>query len=45
MQDRELYFYLLGLKSPWTVERVTLDIKNRRLGKPLLKHPYNRTVI
>ncbi len=31
MQDRELYFYLLGLKSPWTVERVTLDIKNRRV--------------
>ena len=31
MQDCELYFYLLGLKSPWSVERVTLDIKNRRV--------------
>jgi len=27
MKDRELYWYLLGLKSPWTVRQVSLDIK------------------
>lgn len=31
MEDRELYSYLLGLKSPWTVGRVSLDIKKRRV--------------
>jgi transposase len=31
MQDRELYFYLLGLKSPWAVARVELDNKGRRV--------------
>ena len=31
MEDRELYWYLLGLKSPWTVGRVSLDIKKRRV--------------
>ena len=31
MQDRELYFYLLGLKSPWTVGKVELDHKGRRV--------------
>ena len=31
MEDRELYFYLLGLKSPWTVGQVSLDIKKRRV--------------
>jgi transposase len=31
MEDRELYWYLLGLKSPWTVGRVTLAIEKRRV--------------
>lgn len=31
MEDRELYWYLLGLKSPWTVGRVSLDIKKRQV--------------
>ena len=31
MEDRELYWYLLGLKSPWTVGGVSLDIKKRRV--------------
>lgn len=31
MEDRELYFYLLGLKSPWTVGKVALDIKKKRV--------------
>lgn len=31
MEDRELYWYLLGLKSPWTVGRVSLDIEKRRV--------------
>lgn len=26
MQDTALYEYLLGLQSPWTVTRVTLDV-------------------
>jgi len=31
MEDRELYWYLLGLKSSWTVGGVSLDIKKRRV--------------
>lgn len=31
MEDRELYWYLLGLKSPWTVGKVSLDMKRRRV--------------
>jgi len=31
MQDTALYQYLLGLKSPWTVSRVNLDIKGQRV--------------
>jgi hypothetical protein len=31
MQDIELYRYLLGLESPWTVERVKLDIIGQRV--------------
>ena len=31
MQDTALYQYLLGLKSPWAVSRVTLDIKGQRV--------------
>jgi len=31
MQDRELYEYLLGLQSPWRVDRVALDIKKQRV--------------
>ena len=31
MKDRELYWYLLGLKSPWTVRQASLDIKGRRV--------------
>lgn len=31
MRDVELYRHLIGLQSPWTVEKVTLDIKERRV--------------
>jgi transposase len=31
MQDTELYGYLLGLKSPWTVERVNVDVTGERV--------------
>ena len=30
MRDTELYFHLLGLEKPWTVERVELSVQNRR---------------
>jgi len=31
MQDTALYQYLLGLKMPWTVGRVNLDVKGQRV--------------
>jgi transposase len=31
MQDTALYQYLLGLKSPWSVSRVELDVKGQRV--------------
>lgn len=31
MRDTELYRHLLGLVSPWTVERVELDVAKRRV--------------
>jgi len=31
MQDTALYQYLLGLKSPWTVSCVNLDVKGQRV--------------
>ena len=31
MQDTALYQYLLGLQSPWTVSRVTLDMHEQRV--------------
>jgi transposase len=31
MQDTALYQYLLGLQSPWTVNRVTLDVNGQRV--------------
>ena len=31
MQDTALYQHLLGLKSPWTVSRVNLDVKTQRV--------------
>lgn len=31
MRDTELYRQLLGLQSPWTVERVELDMKQQRV--------------
>ena len=31
MQDTALYQYLLGLKSPWTVSRVNLDVNEQRV--------------
>ena len=42
MQDHELYFYLLGLKSPWAVEKVSLDIKKRRVDV-WVEHPSGET--
>lgn len=31
MEDRQLYEYLLGLKTPWKVGRIALDVKGRRV--------------
>jgi len=31
MQDTALYQYLLGLKSPWTVSRVQLNLTGQRV--------------
>lgn len=31
MQDTALYQYLLGLQSPWTVSRVSLDVAGQRV--------------
>jgi transposase len=31
MQDTALYQYLLGLQSPWTVNRVNLDVTGQRV--------------
>jgi transposase len=31
MRDVELYRHLLGLQTPWTVSRVTMDIKEQRV--------------
>lgn len=31
MKDTELYQHLLGLQSPWSVERVDLDVKEQRV--------------
>ena len=31
MRDTELYRYLLGIKPPWKVERVELDVGNQRV--------------
>lgn len=31
MEDRQLYEYLLGLKTPWKVDRIALDVKGRRV--------------
>ena len=31
MKDTELYQHLLGLQSPWSVERVELDVKGQRV--------------
>lgn len=38
MQDTALYHYLLGLKSPWTVSRVELNIK-RQCVEVWAEHP------
>lgn len=32
MQDRELYAYLLGIKAPWGVSRIKLDIQAKRVN-------------
>ena len=38
MQDTALYQYLLGLKSPWTVSRVELNVK-RQCVEVWAEHP------
>lgn len=42
MQDTALYQYLLGLKSPWTVSRVNLDVKGQRVDV-WAEHPEDAT--
>jgi hypothetical protein len=31
MQDKELYQYILGLQSPWSVSEVKLHVENQRI--------------
>jgi len=40
MQDTALYEYLLGLKSPWSVSRVNLNVKEQRVDV-WAEHPEN----
>jgi transposase len=40
MQDTALYQYLLGLQSPWTVNRVNLDVNGQRVDV-WAEHPEN----
>jgi len=42
MQDTALYQYLLGLKSPWAVSRVNLDVKGQRVDV-WTEHPEDAT--
>ena len=42
MQDTALYQQLLGLKSPWTVSRVNLDVKGQRVDV-WAEHPEGMT--
>ena len=32
MEDKDLYEYLLGIKMPWSVERIELDVKEKRVN-------------
>lgn len=38
MQDKELYQYILGLESPWSVAEVKLDMENQRI-EVHVEHP------
>ena len=38
MQDRELYQQILGLKSPWSVSKVALDVENQQVDV-YVEHP------
>ncbi|MGB9687109.1 MAG: hypothetical protein ACPLYX_11505 [Rectinema subterraneum] len=38
MQDRELYEKLLGLKEPWSVENITLDLPSATVTVAI-RHP------
>jgi hypothetical protein len=42
MKDTELYQHLLGLSSPWHVERVDLDVKAQRVAV-FAAHPKDAT--
>ena len=42
MQDTALYHYLLGLQSPWTVSRVTLNV-TRQCVDVWAEHPETAT--
>ena len=42
MRDTELYRHLLGLESPWTVDKVNLDIKAQRVDV-YAEHPKGET--
>ena len=32
MQDKELYEHILGIKEPWSVNRIELDLKRKRVN-------------
>lgn len=32
MQDKELYEHLLGIKGPWSVSRIELDMQAKRVN-------------
>ncbi|MEZ6043633.1 MAG: hypothetical protein R3C20_24310 [Planctomycetaceae bacterium] len=38
MQDRELYQQILGLKSPWSVSKVALDVEIQQVDV-YIEHP------
>ncbi len=42
MQDTELYRHLLGISAPWTVARVTLDLKAQRVEVFVEREPRSK---
>ena len=32
MEDKKLYEYLLGIKAPWSVSQIELDVKSKKVN-------------